>query len=194
MKYAGLILAVSWAGLWLTPDQQGQRLLEQKQFTDAAKTFDDPMRQGVAWYRAGEFEKAVQAFSRVSSAESSYNQGNAWVLLGKYDRAIQSYQHALKYRPSWKDAQENLALAKARAKQLESKGGDMGDQKLGADEIVFDQNKPKGGQDTEIAGEQAVSDASVQAIWLRQVQTKPADFLKAKFAYQNASETAGDNE
>ncbi len=194
MKTASIIFAATWVGLWLTPDQQGQRLFKQEKFTAAAEVFQDPMRQGVAWYRAGEFEKAVQAFARVSSPESSYNQGNAWVFLGKYDRAIASYRHALELRPHWQEAQENLELAKARAKRMDSKGGDMGDQKLGADEIVFDKNKPKGGQDTEIAGEQAVSNASVQAIWLRQVQTKPADFLKAKFAYQHANESAGAGE
>jgi Ca-activated chloride channel family protein len=28
------------------------------------------------------------------------------------------------------------------------------------------------------------NDASLQQIWLRQVQTRPADFLRSKFAYQ----------
>ena len=74
---------------------------------------------------------------------------------------------------------------------VERQGGEMGDQKIGADEIVFDKKKNSGGQDTEIAGEQAVSDATVQAMWLRRVQTKPADFLKAKFAYQNAMQAEG---
>ncbi len=31
-----------------------------------------------------------------------------------------------------------------------------------------------------------MSDEELRAIWLRQVQTKPADFLAAKFAYQQA--------
>jgi hypothetical protein len=29
-------------------------------------------------------------------------------------------------------------------------------------------------------------------MWLRQVQTRPADFLKAKFAYQQAMAAQGD--
>jgi len=29
-----------------------------------------------------------------------------------------------------------------------------------------------------------MSDASIRALWLRRVQTKPADFLRARFAYQ----------
>jgi Ca-activated chloride channel family protein len=31
-----------------------------------------------------------------------------------------------------------------------------------------------------------MSDEELRAVWLRQVQTKPADFLAAKFAYQLA--------
>ena len=194
MRTAGFLLALSWMGLWLTPDQQGRRLMERESFAEAAETFHDPMWRGVAWYRAGEFEKATQAFARVSSAEAQYNLGNCWVLLGKYEKAVASYDRALQSRPQWKEASENRDLAAARAKLVEQKGGEMGDQKIGADEIVFDKDKKKGGQDTEVAGEQAMSDAAVQAIWLRQVQTKPADFLKAKFAYQQASDSEGQQE
>jgi Ca-activated chloride channel family protein len=188
MRTAAVLLALSWMSLWLTPDQQGRRLMKRESFAEAAETFNDPMWRGVAWYRAGEFEKATQAFARVSSAEANYNLGNCWVLLGKYDKAVASYDRALEQRPDWKEARENRDLAAARAKLLEQKGGDMGDQQIGADEIVFDKDKKPGGQDTEVAGEQAMSDAAVQAIWLRQVQTKPADFLKAKFAFQQASD------
>ncbi|TKF78172.1 hypothetical protein FCV67_27540, partial [Vibrio sp. F13] len=39
-----------WWDLWLTPDQQGQRLLNQKEYLQAAKHFTDPMRKGAAYY------------------------------------------------------------------------------------------------------------------------------------------------
>jgi Ca-activated chloride channel homolog len=182
------VAAITWAGLWLTPDQQGQRLFERKEFAAAAQAFHDPMWQGAAWYRAGEFEKAAQAFARRDSAEAFYNQGNAQVLLGKYDAAIASYDRVLEKRPDWKEAVENRALAAARAKLVEQKGGDMGDQKIGADKIIFDKDaKNNEGQETEVAGGKALSDQAIQALWLRRVQTRPADFLKAKFAYQEAA-------
>lgn len=193
MKCIGLIIALSWIGLWWTPDQQGQHLMQQKRFADAAEAFTDPMWRGVAWYRAGEFKKAAQSFSRVSTAEAQFNLGNASLMMGKYSQAITAYEKALAKRPDWKEAKENRDLATARSKMLEQKGGDLGDQRLGADKVVFDKKKDRGGQETEIAGAQAVSDASVQAIWLRQVQTKPADFLKSKFAFQAAQGNAKEN-
>ncbi|MCC9609047.1 tetratricopeptide repeat protein [Blastopirellula sp. JC732] len=187
MRTTLLLLAISWTSWWYTPDQLGQHYFQAGQYEQAAKTFEDPMWQGTAWYRAGEFEKAAQAFSRRSTDVAKFNAGDAWLMRGKYDLAIACYEEALRKRPGWKEAEENLALAKARAEKVKQEGGDLGDQEEGADEIVFDK-KESGGQDTEVESDKATSDKAVQAIWLRQVQTKPADFMKAKFSYQAAQE------
>jgi Ca-activated chloride channel family protein len=190
MKTFAFITAI-WTGLWFTPDQLGQRDFNRGEFEAAAQSFRDPLWQGAAWYRAGEFEKAAQAFARRDTAEANFNQGNAWLLRGKYETAIASYDRALAQRLDWPEATENRELAMARAKMVERQGGDLGDQRLGADKVVFDKKQNSGGQDTEVAGEQAGSDVTIQAMWLRRVQTKPADFLKAKFSYQNAMEKEG---
>lgn len=176
---------------FLTPDQQGQRHFQRGEFAPAAKAFHDPMWQGTAWYRAGEFEKAAQAFARPDTAEAYFNQGNAWLMRGKYDTAITCYDQALEKRLGWKEATENRALASARMKMTEAPGGDLGDQKLGADKIVFDKKAKNEGQETEVAGGKALSDQEMQALWLRRVQTRPADFLKAKFSYQQAARAEG---
>ena len=39
----------------------------------------------------------------------------------------------------------NREIAAARAEMLKRTGGDMGDQELGADDVVFDKNKKPGG-------------------------------------------------
>lgn len=186
MKTTFALVALTWSNLWFTPDQQGQRLFEREDYVAAAQAFQDPLWQGTAWYRAGEFERAAQAFARRNTPEALFNQGNAWLMRGEYEAAIAAYDQALGQRPEWQAARENRALAAARAERVESKGGDMGEQTIGADEIVFDKGQENtGGQDTEIAADQALSEKEFQALWLRQVTTKPADFLKAKFAYQH---------
>ena len=192
MKTFALIAAVTWAGLWFTPDQQGHRHFQRNEFVQAAQVFHDPMWQGAAWYRAGEFKKAAQSFARRDTADAHFNQGNAWLLRGKYETAIAWYDRALKQRPDWKEAIDNRALAAARAKMVERTGGDMGDQKIGADKIVFNKNTPNEGQDTEVEGGAVLTDQEIQALWLRRVQARPADFLKAKFFYQLAQETEGE--
>lgn len=172
--------------LWFTKDQQGRLNFQRGDFEAAAQSFEDPMWQGAAWYRAGEFEDAAQAFARTDSAEGLYNQGNAWLMHGNYSQAIKCYDRALAKRPDWPDAMANGELAAARAAMFAQTGGDMGDQKLGADKIVFDKKKNNEGQETEVKETAAISDQEIQAMWLRRVQTRPADFLKAKFAYQQA--------
>ena len=191
MKIFALIALITWSGLWLTPDQQGQRYFQRGEFAEAAKAFRDPMWQGTAWYRAGEFEKAAQLFARRGTAEALFDQGNAWLMRGKYDIAITCYDRALAKRSGWRAATENRALAAARLKMTEAPGGDLGDQRLGADKIVFDKKAKNEGQDTEVAGGKALSDQEMQALWLRRVQTRPADFLRAKFAYQQAAQAEG---
>jgi Ca-activated chloride channel family protein len=184
-----LLVTLTWASLWLTTDQEGMYYFEQDKYIEAAETFLDPNWQGVAWYRAGEFKKAVQSFSRVNTAEGRFNQGNALLMHGKYEDAIASYDQALEKRPDWREAQENRELAVARAKLLDRKGGNMTEGMLGADEIVFDNKAGESGESVETDGGDALSDQEIQALWLRRVQTRPADFLKAKFAYQVSFQT-----
>ena len=182
-----VLAGVSWSGLWFTPDQLGQRRMKRGDFAAAAEAFRDPLWQGVAWFRGGEFAKAEQAWARVATPEAEYNRGNCLVMLGKYEAAVGRYERALELRPDWEAARINRDIAAARARLLTRQGEDRGDQTLGADEIRFDQGPKSGGQETQIEGEPTLSAAEMQALWLRRVQTKPADFLKAKFAYQLAA-------
>lgn len=184
MKPIILLAAMTWAGFWFTPDQQGKSLFKKGEYSAAAEAFQDPLWKGMALYESGNFKKAAGAFARRDTAEAHFNQGNAQVMHGTYEAAIASYDRALEKRPDWKEAKENRDLAAARGEMVKTDGGDMGDQTLGADEIKFDNKKRDSGQETKVNTEAAASNGDVQALWLRRVQTNPADFLKAKFSYQ----------
>lgn len=189
-----------FAGWWLTPDQQGQRLFEQERYLEAADAFEDISRKGIAFFRAGDFESAAAVFGRVLTPEAAYNRGNALLMLGRYDEAIESYQQSLELKPGWIQAEENLALARARKAKLappDSDEGGTGGQ-LGADEIVFDDTGRVNEGGTEVETEEgsgSLSDDEMRAVWLRRVQSDPADFLATRFAYQlyrDQQEEAGD--
>ena len=171
----------------LTPDQQAYRSYARGEFAVAAERFSDPMWRGVALFRQGEFEKSAETFVGVDTADAAFNQGNSLLMLGQYDAAAARYSRALELRPEWDAAISNREIALARAAMLKQEGGDMTGGMLGADDIVFTKGQtPPGGGD-ELSDEGAArSDEELRAIWLRQVQTKPADFLAAKFAYQQA--------
>lgn len=176
--------------LW-TADQQGHRSFAAADYAQAASRFVDPMWQAVAQFRAGEFEQAASLFAGFDNADAAFNQGNALVMQGQYDAAIERFDRALELRPDWQDATVNREIAMARAQALVQEGGDMTGGKLGADEIVFDKGKSSAdaGEEQVEAAQQA-SDAELRSIWLRQVQTRPADFLRAKFAQQYATRKA----
>ncbi|KRE20592.1 hypothetical protein ASE66_06940 [Bosea sp. Root483D1] len=185
---AGLALLVmgyrfGWRDLWLTPDQRGRLLLAQNRPADAARAFRDPLWRGVALFRAGDFKAAAQAFAARDSAEGAYDQGNALVLLGQYEDALKRYDRALALRPGWPEALNNREIARVRGERRKADGPAAEQPDLPPDQVVFDKDR-KGGDDTTVQGDKPMSDEAVRALWLKRVQTRPADFLRAKFAYQ----------
>ncbi|PXW55762.1 tetratricopeptide repeat protein [Chelatococcus asaccharovorans] len=193
---AGLVAAlglatwqVGWPALWASPDQRGRYLFEHGRYVAAADAFADPMWRGVAAMRAGDFKAAEATFAAIDTADGAYNQANALVMLGQYDEAVARYDHALAMRPDWPQARGNRRIAQLRAERMKAPGADAGDQREGADQIVYDKDaKRPGGQETQVAGG-PMDDEAVRALWLKRVQTKPADFLRARFAYQLAAGT-----
>jgi len=180
---------------FLSDDQQAQWLFDQGAFEQAAGVFTEPDRRGVAWFRAGEFKRAAAEFGRSETEAGAYNRGNALVMLGQYEKAIESYETALRTRPDWEAAGTNLAIAKARLRALAPPEDDAGGTggKLEADEIVFDDRAAKNpsAERVEVAGlGDELSDEDLRSLWLRRVETKPATFLRSKFAYQRAMREA----
>lgn len=191
MASSSSVRAEGFLDLWLTPDQQAQRAFDAGGFEQAAERFSDPIRAGVAWYRAGEFARAAQSFGRSDSAEAHFNRANALLMQGLYDAAITAYQEALARRPDWREASENRELAvmrKARLARGEDDSGGTGG-KLAADDYVFGDPSPgsSGSGEEEVEGEgppDAFASEKLRELWLRRVQTRPADFLAARFARQ----------
>jgi Ca-activated chloride channel family protein len=144
------------------------------------------MWKGAALFRQGEFKQAAGIFAGYDTAESAYNHGNALVMQGKYGDAAARYERALELHPDWEEAEVNLEIARARADLLKQEGGVGTGGKLGADEIVYSKGKsdPAASEES-VEGSKKLDDSDFQAMWLRNVQTKPADFLRSKFAYQH---------
>lgn len=176
---------------WSRADRRGDVLMKQNRYAEAAKVYADPARIGTAQYRNGDFEAAAHSFARVPGAVGAYNAANAWLMHGKYDDAIRNYDRALGFKPGWKDAEDNKALAIARRDMLDASGKDRDKEQTGQkdkpDEIVFDQKGTDQGQQPkpkDLSEGQQMNDDQLQATWLRRVQTTPGDFLRAKFAWQ----------
>jgi len=177
-----------FADLWLTHDQQGRRAFERGDFARAAALFEDPMWRGVAAYRTGDWDAAVDAFARLESPEGLFDLGNAYARRGDLALAVAAYEQALARRPGWREAKENRDLVaalipKPKKPDEEEEAEEAPDVK--PDEVKFDEKGKKGKE-----GRVEVSQAQVGEMWLRGLTTSPAGFLRQKFATQAAA--AGD--
>lgn len=170
----------SFADLWFTPDQQGQRATARGDFQGAAGDFTDPAWQGVALYRIGHYQEAIDAFAQGDTAESYYNQGNALMHLDRAEEAIAAYQQALKRRPDWPEAKQNLAVAEKRKADKDKQDQDAQQEAAGLDpdQIQFD-DKGKKGKEGTVAGAPQTAE-----MWMRNIQVSPADLLARKFAIE----------
>jgi len=185
------LAAAAWrvgpVNLFLTPDQRGQWLMQRGRYDEAASAFRDPMWLGAAQTKAKDFKAAAQTFCGLDTADANYNCGNALIMLGKYQDAIPRYDRALELRPGFAAAEANRTLAKLRAERLARQTGQESfdlDQPNARDERPSMTGKVDHPDKEPPQAETGMSDEAVRALWLKRVQTGPADFLRARFAYQ----------
>jgi Ca-activated chloride channel homolog len=179
----------SWMSLWLTPDQQGRYYFERGDYEKAAERFEDSTWKGLALARGGKYEDALNEFALSDSAEDWYNQGDALAHLGKYPEAARAFQEALARRHPWPEAQENLELVQSlipppkKNEEQEEPAEDT------PDKVQFDEKGKQGKKIKMQAGE--IDPAKLAEIWMRNIQTTPADFLRRRFEMQAAQQKAG---
>jgi Ca-activated chloride channel homolog len=119
--------AAGWSDLWLTRDQQAQRLLDSNQPGPAASLFSDARHQAYAQLQAGYYSKAAALLAPFKDADSLYNRGNALAHTGQLREALKSYDAALAATPGNRDVIHNRELVKRALEQQnaaqQQKGG-----------------------------------------------------------------------
>ena len=140
-SWPSLSQAWEWRELFINDNQRAYELLEEGQAAEAAQTFDDSTWQGIAAYKAQEYEEALQYWSNEESPITSYNRGNALARNGKFPEALEAYDQALGAKPDWEDAQFNRDLVanllKSQQKQSQedkSSGGNPNQQEEGEED------------------------------------------------------------
>jgi Ca-activated chloride channel homolog len=178
----------SWLDLWMTHDQQGRYYFQKGDYKKAADEFEDPVWRGLAFAKAGDYDTALNAFALSDTAEAWYNQGDALAHKGKYPEAVAAFQQALVRRPHWEEAEDNLALVQSLIPKPKADQKDKGQQEqapdLRPDQTKFDEKGKQGKQQRVNAKPVTMAD-----IWMRNIQTTPADFLRRRFAIQAAKES-----
>jgi Ca-activated chloride channel homolog len=129
MKRAALFLAVAplCVALILFGGQiLGHALLSMGLASAAARVFDQQDWKGVAFFAAGEWSEAAQAFS--ANPENAYNLGGALARAGRFEDAVDAFDRALAAHPDDADAAFNKALLQAalRSEPKAASGGAEG--------------------------------------------------------------------
>jgi len=106
-----------FSDLWFTRDYQGQRLMNKGDFAGSAERFTDPMHKGVAFFRNGDYEGAIEAFRQDTTARGAYNLGLAYFSNGDTLAAMTAFGMAAELDPEMESARE------ARLQLGQIKGG-----------------------------------------------------------------------
>jgi Ca-activated chloride channel family protein len=166
---------------FLTPDQQGRWYFERGDWASAAARFQDPMWKGLALYRAQQWGDALGEFARLDTPEAFFLMGNCQARLGAWAQAVAAYDNALRGRAEFPEATANRALAAALLAKQKEDDEEASDPNLAPDDVRFDERGKRGrvGQvDAPLPKQQEAE------LWMRNLKTSPADFLRQKFLVQ----------
>ena len=133
--------AFGWQDLWQTPDQQAMQAFTQGDYAKASQQFANKAWQAAAHYKAGAYDKALEALKTVPDA---YNQGNALAKKGLLKEALAAYKQALARNPQDSDAQFNKELVEKalQEQQKPQQNQDKNGQGNQPDNLETQQNKP----------------------------------------------------
>ncbi|MDX2432902.1 MAG: tetratricopeptide repeat protein, partial [Bacteroides sp.] len=101
----------TFVDLWLTKDFQAQKAYNKGDFEEAAGLFSEPLRKGVSFYKAGDYDAAIQYFSQDTTEMGAYNLGLAYYQSGNFAAAESAFGKALEMNPELANARTNQQLA-----------------------------------------------------------------------------------
>jgi len=175
--------AEGWRDWFLTPDQQGQRAMNGKNFDAASTLFTDPLHRGYALMKAGQYADAATKFSGLSSYDAAMGEGLSHIRNREYRPAIAAFETALERQPDDPDASNNLNVSKAildyveTAREQSDTGEDSG---IGADDVVFDNDAQRGTKSTVQAQDHDAAPQTAEQ-WMSSIDTDMGDFLRFRF-------------
>jgi Ca-activated chloride channel family protein len=122
--------AFGWDDLWLRTDQQAEKLFQAGAEKHAAQLFENPEWKGTAAYRTGDYEKAIEEFSRKDRPLANFNRGNSLAFAGRLEEALAAYEKVLAENPKHEDALFNHDLVEKilqeQQKKQQNKKADKG--------------------------------------------------------------------
>lgn len=149
------------ASPWKNRDQLGYDAYQQESYASAAEQFSSPQWKGIAQYKAGNYEQAIDTLKPLGDITSRYNLGNAYARTGEFEKALESYQSVLDQDSQHTDARKNLEIVKQALEQQQPDENKDSDQEPSNEQQKNQQNQ-QNDDDSENSDSQQ-SDDSQQA-------------------------------
>ncbi|MFV0448388.1 MAG: VWA domain-containing protein [Vibrio sp.] len=191
-----------WMDLWLTPDQQAQRLFNRGDYQQAAAHYQKPLNKGIAYYYAGEFKLANTAFMQDNTPLGFYYAASALARQREYvaarallrqlnelpdlDKALQgNIAYNLKVITALIDEINTMSKSQANSMDMDQEVSielpdDQPQTSDGADENTTEELMKK----QQLSAEQILGDPKLAEVWLKRVEADPSRFLQSKFQIQ----------
>ncbi len=159
--------AFSWRDLWQTKQQQAINDYQQQDYLSAQQKFRDPLWQGNAAYRAGDYASAANAFeqaiAKAPSVDSWHNLGNALAMQQEYKKALNAYEQALALDNNATPSADNAELMRQLLEQQEQQQNQQNAQdNTGQSQQQQNQQGEQGEQDKQTAEQQNADNQSSQ--------------------------------
>jgi Ca-activated chloride channel family protein len=104
------LYAKEWNLFWNHPEQLAFEAYQQGDFQTSYELSTNPLLQGSAYYRSGQYQQALEMYSKDESAQSIYNLGNTLAQQSQFPEAVLAYQKALELNPQFGPARYNKRL------------------------------------------------------------------------------------
>ena len=166
--------ASAWDALWKNSDQRASQEFQQGDHQQAAELFNDPEWKGSAWYRAGDYEKALQFWEGQDSETARYNRGNALAKLGRFEEAIKAYEELLEQNPQHEDADYNKKLIEQAMQQQQQSNQQQSEESKESSDADQNQQADESGQN------QQQSDANPQQSEQQESESTQANNAEAQ--------------
>ncbi len=115
--------AWTWQDLFATKDQQAAELFQKNHPFEAAERFKNPNWKGVAYYKSGDYRRAIAEFSQHESELNLYNRSLAYARLGDFEEAINDLDRVIDAHPENQKAKDNREIFKMLQKQQSKSEG-----------------------------------------------------------------------
>lgn len=163
-----LLAKPALAGWFLNNNQEAMQMFNNADYAGAAQKFEDEVWRGAAAYKSGNYQQALQDFSKQEGLDGLYNQGNALAKSGKIKEAMAKYEEVLAQDKNFEDARFNLEYLKKQQEQQQN-------QQNQSQQNQNQQNQQQNQQQQDSAAEQQEQSQAQEQNDGEQEQNQPQD-------------------